>query len=215
MLSNTATPKYYGQFRDAVMRGEIPVCREVSMEMNRIDKLIENPGVFYDDEAVEGWIRFCENEMTLTDGSDLKLLDTFKLWGEQVFGWFYFEERSVYIPGENGRRGHYEIKSFKKRLINKQYLIIARGAAKSMYASFIQAFFLACNTDTTSQITTAPTMIQADEVLSPIRTALARSRGPLFAFLTEFSVQVLKSINKISCSRFLCILSWYLPPFLF
>lgn len=189
MLSNTATPKYYGQFRDAVLRGEIPVCREVSMEMNRIDALIANPGVYYDDQAVEGWIRFCENEMVLTDGSDLKLLDTFKLWGEEVFGWYYFEERSVYVPGEDGQRGHYERKSIKKRLINRQYLIIARGAAKSMYASFIQAYFLIVNTDTTQQVTTAPTMIQADEVLSPIRTALARARGPLIAFLTEGSLQ--------------------------
>lgn len=189
MLSNTATPKYYGKFRDAVINGEIPVCREIELEMNRIDKWIANPGIWYDDEAVEGWIRFCENEMVLTDGSDLKLLDTFKLWGEQVFGWFYYEYRSVYIPGDNGRRGHYEKKEIKKRLINRQYLIIARGAAKSMYASFIQAYFLTVNTDTTSQITTAPTMIQADEVLSPIRTAIARSRGPLFAFLTEGSLQ--------------------------
>jgi phage terminase large subunit-like protein len=188
-LSNTATPKYYGMFRDAVMRGEIPVCETVSMEMNRIDSLIADPGVWYDDQAIQGFIDFCENELTLTDGEELRLLDSFKLWAEQIFGWYYFVKRSVYVPSKDGHGGHYENRSIKKRLINKQYLIVGRGAAKSMYASCIQAFFLNCNTDTTQQSTTAPTIRQADEVLSPIRTAIARSRGPLFKFLTEGSLQ--------------------------
>ena len=188
-LSNTAIPRYYGQFREAVMRGEIPVCKEISMEMNRIDDLIANPGVWYDDQAVEGFIRFCENELTLTDGSDLKLLDTFKLWAEQIFGWYYFEERSTYEPNPDGHGGHFVKKSVKRRLVNKQYLIVARGAAKSMYASCIQNYFLNCDTTTTHQITTAPTMKQAEEVMSPIRTAITRSRGPLFKFLTEGSLQ--------------------------
>lgn len=188
-LSNTAVPKYYGMFRDAVIRGEIPVCREVSMEMNRIDDLIANPGVYYDDQAVEGWIRYCENELTLTDGSDLKLLDSFKLWGEQVFGWYYFVERSVYEPNPNGHGGHYVTKSIKKRLINKQYLIVGRGAAKSLYDSCIQSFFQNVDTTTTHQITTAPTMKLAEEVMSPIKTAITRARGPLFQFLTEGSLQ--------------------------
>ena len=188
-LSNTATPKYYGQFREAVMRGEIPVCREISMEMNRIDSLIANPGIYYDDQAVEGWIRYCENELTLTDGSDLSLLDSFKLWGEQIFGWYYFVERSVYEPNSDGHGGHYVKKSIKKRLTNKQYLIVARGAAKSMYGSFIQSYFLNVDTSTTHQITTAPTMRQAEEMMSPIRTSITRARGPLFKFLTEGSLQ--------------------------
>lgn len=188
-LSNTATPKYYGLFRDAVMRGEIPVNREIAMEMNRIDDLIANPGVYYDDEAVEGFIAFCENELTLTDGSDLKLLDTFKLWAEEIFGWWFFEDRTVYVPGKDGMGGHYVRKSIKKRLINKQYLIVARGAAKSMYASCIQAYGLNVDTSTTHQVTTAPTMKQAEEVMSPIRTAITRSRGPLFRFLTDGSLQ--------------------------
>ena len=188
-LSNTAVPIYYGKFRDAVIRGEIPVNQKISMEMNRIDELIRNPGVYYDDQAVEGWIRFCENELTLTDGSDLFLLDSFKLWGEQLFGWYYFVERSVYEPGENGRPGKYVRKMIKKRLINKQYLIVGRGAAKSLYDSDIQAYFLVVDTETTYQMTTAPTMKQAEEVMSPIRTAITRSRGPLFQFLTEGSLQ--------------------------
>ena len=188
-LSNTATPKYYGKFRDAVIRGEIPVCREISMEMNRIDELIANPGVWYDDEAVEGFISFCENELTLTDGEDLRLLDTFKLWSEQIFGWYYYVERSVYEPSPSGHGGRYVKKHIKKRLINKQYLIVSRGAAKSMYASCIQNYFLNVDTSTTRQITTAPTMKQAEEVMSPIRTAITRSRGPLFRFLTEGSLQ--------------------------
>lgn len=188
-LSNTATPIYYGQFRDAVMRGEIPVNREISMEMNRIDDLIANPGIYYDDLAVEGWINYCENELTLTDGSDLKMLDSFKLWGEQIFGWYYFVERSVYQPSPSGHGGRYVTKHVKKRLINKQYLIVARGAAKSMYGSFIQSHFLNVDTSTTHQITTAPTMRQAEEIMSPIRTAITRSRGPLFKFLTEGSLQ--------------------------
>lgn len=188
-LSNSATPIYYGAFRDAVIRGEIPVNYEISLEMNRIDALIANPGVYYDDEAVEGWIRFCEAEMTLTDGSDLKLLDSFKLWGEQVFGWYYFVERSVYQPDETGHSGRYVIKSIKKRLINKQYLIVGRGAAKSLYDSCIQAYFHNVDTSTTHQITTAPTMKLAEEVLSPIRTAIMRARGPLFKFLTYGSIQ--------------------------
>lgn len=187
-LSNTATPKYYGEFRAAVMRGEIPVNEEISMEMNRIDQLIANPGVYYDDQAVEGWIKYCENELTLTDGSDLHLLDTFKLWGEQVFGWYYFVDRSVYVPSEDNHGGKYVRKTIKKRLVNKQFLIVCRGAAKSMYGSCIQGFFLNVDTSTTSQITTAPTMRQADEVLSPLRTAITRSRGPLFKFLTDGSI---------------------------
>ena len=188
-LSNTAVPIYYGQFRDAVMRGEIPVCREVSMEMNRIDDLIRNPGIWYDDEAVNGFINYCNNELTLTDGSDLVLLDSFKLWAEQVFGWYYFEERSVYEPSPDNHGGHYVTKRIKKRLINKQYLIVARGAAKSMYSSCIQNYFLNVDTSTTHQITTAPTMKQAEEVMSPIRTAITRARGPLFKFLTDGSLQ--------------------------
>lgn len=188
-LSNTATPIYYGKFRDAVIRGEIPVCREISMEMNRIDELIANPGVYYDDEAVEGWIRFCENELTLTDGSDLHLLDTFKLWGEQLWGWYYFVERSVYEPNPDGHGGHYVRKMIKKRLINKQYLIVARGAAKSMYGATIQAYGLTIDTATTHQVTTAPTMKQAEEIMSPIRTAIVKSRGPFFSMLTEGSLQ--------------------------
>lgn len=188
-LSNTAVPKYYGEFRDAVIRGDIPVCREVSMEMNRIDDLIDNPGVYYDDQVVEGWIEYCENELTLTDGSDLHLLDTFKLWGEQVFGWYYFEDKSVYQPYENGHGGRYVRKRIKKRLINKQYLIIGRGAAKSMYASAIQAYYLVVDTSTTHQVTTAPTMRQAEEVMSPIATALTRARGPVFKFMTQGSLQ--------------------------
>ena len=188
-LSNTAVPRYYGEFRDSVIRGEIPVNAEISMEMNRIDDLIANPGVYYDDQAVEGWIRFCENELTLTDGTDLRLLDTFKLWGEQVYGWYYFVERSVYQPNEDGHGGHYVRKMIKKRLVNKQFLIVTRGAAKSMYDSCIQNYHINVDTSTTHQITTAPTMKQADEVLSPIRTAITRARGPLFKFLTEGSLQ--------------------------
>lgn len=187
-LSNTATPKYYGQFRDAVIRGEIPVCKEVSMEMNRIDDLIANPGVYYDDKAVEGFIKYCENELTLTDGADLHLLDTFKLWAEQALGWYYFVERSVYEPSPDNHGGKYVKKLVKKRLINKQYLIVGRGAAKSVYASCIQSYFQNIDTDTTHQITTAPTMKQAEEVMSPIRTAITRSRGPLFQFLTSGSI---------------------------
>ena len=188
MLSNTATPKYYGEFRDAVIRGEIPICREIEMEMNRIDDLIENPGVYYDDQAIDGFIAYCEEELTLTDGSPVHLLDTFKLWAEQLLSWFYFVERSVYVPNKNGHGGHYVTKRIKKRLVNKQILIVARGAAKSMYASFLQNYFLNIDTTTTHQITTAPTMKQAEEVLSPIRTAITVSRGPLFKFLTEGSI---------------------------
>jgi phage terminase large subunit-like protein len=188
-LSNTAVPKYYGMFRDAVLRGEIPVNKEVSMEMNRIDDLIANPGIYYDKRAVEGWINYCENELTLTDGSDLHLLDSFKLWGEQVFGWYYFVDRSVYEPNPDGHGGHYVRKSIKKRLINKQYLIVGRGAAKTMYGSTIQSYTLNVDTSTTQQVTTAPTMKQAEEVLSPIRTSVTRARGPLFKFLTEGSLQ--------------------------
>lgn len=188
-LSNTATPKYYGMFRDAVIRGEIPVCEEISMEMNRIDALIANPGIWYDDQAIQGFINYCENELTLTDGEDLHLLDSFKLWAEQIFGWYYFVERSVYEPSPDGHGGHYVKKILKKRLTTKQYLIVARGAAKSMYASCIQNYFLNVDTSTTHQITTAPTMAQAEEVMSPIRTAITRSRGPLFQFLTEGSLQ--------------------------
>lgn len=189
MLSNTAVPKYYGAFRDRVIRGEIPVCNEISMEMNRIDALIANPGVYYDDLAVEGFVLYCENELTLTDGADLKLLDSFKLWAEQIFGWWYFVERSIYVPNPDGHGGRYVRRMIKKRLINKQYLIVARGAAKSMYASCIQNYFLNVDVSTTHQVTTAPTMKQADEVMSPIRTAITRSRGPLFKFLTDGSLQ--------------------------
>jgi phage terminase large subunit-like protein len=188
-LSNTAVPVYYGRFREAVLRGEIPVNREISLEMNRIDSLIANPNIYYDDQAVEGFILYCEGELTLTDGSDLYLLDTFKLWSEQIFGWYYFVERSVYIPTKDNHGGHYEKRTIKKRLTLKQYLIVARGAAKSMYASLIQSYFLNVDTSTTHQITTAPTMKQADEVVSPIRTSITRARGPLFKFLTEGSLQ--------------------------
>jgi len=188
-LSNTATPYYYGQFRNAVIRGDIPVNREISMEMNRIDALIANPNIYYDDQAVEGWILFCEKELTLTDGTDLNLLPTFKLWGEQIFGWYHFVERSVYEPTEDNHGGRYVTKVIKKRLTTKQYLIVARGAAKSMYAETIQAYFLNVDTTTTHQITTAPTMKQAEEVMSPLRTAITRARGPLFKFLTEGSMQ--------------------------
>ena len=188
-LSNTATPIYYGKFRDAVIRGEIPVCREISMEMNRIDDLIANPGIYYDDQAINGFIDFCEQELTLTDGSDLHLLDSFKLWAEQVFGWYYFVERSVFEPSPDGHGGKYVTKTIKKRLINKQYLIVARGAAKSMYGSLIQNYYLNVDVSTTHQITTAPTMKQAEEILSPARTAITRAKGPLFKFLTEGSIQ--------------------------
>ena len=188
-LSNTATPKYYGQFRDAVIRGDIPVCKEIAMEMNRIDELIANPGIYYDEDAVEGFIKYCENELTLTNGEDLRLLDSFKLWAEEIFGWYYFVERSVYVPNENGHGGRYINKSIKKRLTTKQYLIVARGAAKSMYASCLQSYFLNVDTTTTHQVATAPTMKQAEEVLSPIRTSITRARGPLFKFLTEGSLQ--------------------------
>lgn len=188
-LSNTAVPIYYGQFRDAVLRGEIPVCKEIAMEMNRIDDNIANPGLYYDDEAVNGFIDYCEEELTLTDGEDLHLLDSFKLWAEQIFGWYYFVERSIYEPSPDGHGGHYVKKSVKKRLVNKQYLIVARGAAKSMYGSCLQNFFLNVDTSTTHQITTAPTMKQAEEVMSPIRTSITRARGPLFKFLTEGSLQ--------------------------
>ena len=188
-LSNTATPKYYGMFRDAVIRGDIPVNEEISMEMNRIDALIANPGIWYDDRAIQGFINFCETELTLTNGEALHLLDSFKLWAEQIFGWYYFVERSVYEPNPDGHGGHYVNKRIKKRLINKQYLIVARGAAKSMYASCIQNYFLNVDTSTTHQVTTAPTMAQAEEVMSPIRTAITRSRGPYFKFLTEGSLQ--------------------------
>ena len=188
-LSNTAVPIYYGQFRDAVIRGDIPICREVEMEMNRIDDLIDDPDIYYDDKAVEGWIKYCENELTLTDGSDLHLLDSFKLWGEQVFGWYYFEERSVYEPYKDGPGGHYVMKRIKMRLTKKQYLIVGRGAAKSLYDSCIQSYYQNIDVSTTHQITTAPTMKQAEEVMSPLRTAITRSKGPLFQFLTEGSMQ--------------------------
>ena len=188
-LSNTAVPIYYGKFRDAVLRGDIPVCKEIDMEMQRIDDLIANPGIYYDDKAVEGFVKYCEKELTLTDGTDLHLLDSFKLWAEQIFGWYYYVERSVFKPGKDGHGGHYVTRMIKKRLINKQYLIVARGAAKSMYASCIQNFFLNMDFSTTHQITTAPTMLQAEEVMSPIRTSITRSRGPLFKFLTEGSLQ--------------------------
>lgn len=189
MLSNTATPKYYKKFRDAVIRGEIPVCETISMEMNRIDELIANPGVYYDDQAIQGFINYCENELTLTNGEDLCLLDSFKLWAEQIFGWYYFIERSVPEPSPDGHGTHYVKKRIKKRLVNKQYLIVARGAAKSMYASVLHSYFLNVDTTTTYQVATAPTMLQADEVMSPIRTSINRSRGPLFQFLTEGSIQ--------------------------
>lgn len=188
-LDNTAVPVYYGQFRDAVMAGEIPVCETIAMEMARIDELIANPGIYYDEEAINGYIKFCENELTLTDGGDLFLLDTFKLWAEQIFGWYYFVNRSVFVPNEHGGGGRYVQKRVKKRLVNKQYLIIPRGAAKSMYAATIQGFYLNVDTTTTLQIATAPTMRQADEVMSPLRTAITRARGPLFKFLTEGSLQ--------------------------
>lgn len=188
-LSNTAVPKYYGMFRDAVIRREISVCETVSLEMNRIDQLIDNPRYWYDDRAIEGFIHYCENELTLTDGSDLYLLDSFKLWAEQIFGWYYFIERSVFVPSETGSGGHYEMRRIKKRLTTKQYLIVARGAAKSMYASCLQNYELNVNTATTHQVTTAPTMPQAEEVMSPIRTAITRARGPLYKFLTEGSLQ--------------------------
>lgn len=188
-LSNTATPIYYGRFRDAVIRGEIPVCEEISMEMNRIDALIANPGVWYDDKAVNGFIKYCESELTLTNGDDLFLLDSFKLWAEEIFGWYYYIERSIYVPDRDNHGGHYEKKIIRKRLINKQYLIVARGAAKSMYASCIQNYFLNVDTSTSHQITTAPTMAQAEEVMSPFRTAITRARGPLYQFLTEGSLQ--------------------------
>ena len=188
-LSNTATPKYYGQFRDAVMRGEIPICETISLEMNRIDDLIANPGIWYDDQAIQGFINYCENELTLTNGEDLFLLDSFKLWAEQIFGWYYFEERSVPEPDPSGHGTRYVRKRIKKRLIKKQYLIVARGAAKSMYASVLHSYFLNVDTSTTYQVTTAPTMMQAEEVISPIRTSINRARGPLFKFLTEGSLQ--------------------------
>ena len=188
-LSNTATPIYYGQFRDAVLRGEIPVCNEISMEMNRIDALIDDPGIWYDDQAINGFIEYCENELTLTDGEDVHLLDSFKLWAEQIFGWYYYVELSVYEPNPDGHGGYYVTKRVKKRLINKQYLIVARGAAKSMYGSFLQNYFLNVDTSTTHQITTAPTMKQAEEVMSPIRTSITRARGPFFKFLTDGSLQ--------------------------
>ena len=189
MLSNTATPIYYGRFRDQVLRGEIPVCKTIEMEMNRIDALIENPGVYYDPDAITGFIDYCEAELTLTDGSDLKLLDTFKLWAEQIFGWYYFIDKSIYVPNENGRGGHYVKQHIKKRLINKQYIIVARGGAKSMFAECIQSYFLNVDCTTTHQITTAPTMRQAEEVMGPFRTAITRARGPYFKFLTEGSLQ--------------------------
>ena len=188
-LSNTAVPKYYGEFRDAVIRGEIPVCKEIAMEMNRIDSLIANPSIYYDESAVEGWIKFCEKELTLTDGTDLHLLDYFKVWGEEVFGWYYYVERSVYVPNEDNHGGHYERKRILKRLINKQYLIVSRGAAKSMYDACIQAYFMTVDTSTTNQICTAPTMKQAEDTMSPLRTAIIRAKGPLFQFLTEGSLQ--------------------------
>ena len=188
-LSNTATPEYYGRFRESVIRGEIPICKEIALEMNRIDDLIANPGIYYDSEAINGFIKYCENELTLTDGADLHLLDSFKLWAEQIFGWYYFVDRNIYIPGKNGAEGRYENRRIKKRLVNKQFLIVARGAAKSMYASLIQNYFLNIDTSSTHQITTAPTMKQAEEVVSPIRTAITRSKGPLYSFLTDGSMQ--------------------------
>ena len=203
MLSNTAVPKYYGRFRDLVLKGEIPVCEQISMEMNRIDDLIANPGVYYDDQKVEGWIKFCENELTLTDGSDLHMLESFKLWGEQIFGWYYFIEKSVYVPPEDGHGpGHYEKRSIKKRLINKQYLIVSRGAAKSQYESYIQNYFLNVDTTTTHQVHTAPTMKQAEEVLAPMRVAINRAKGPLFKFLTEGSLQNTTGDKANRCKLF-------------
>lgn len=187
-LSNTAVPKYYGQFRERVMNGEVPVCREIVMEMNRVDDLIRNPGIYYDEDKVDGWVRFCENELTLTDGSPLQLLDSFKLWGEQIFGWYYFVERSVYVPNPAGGPGHYENRKICKRLTNKLYLIVARGAAKTMFAEFVQAYYLIMDTSTTSQIVVAPTMKQADETMAPFRTAITRAPGPLFKFLTDGSL---------------------------
>lgn len=189
MFSNTATPWYYGDFREKVINGEIPVNKEIVDEMNRIDDLISNPGIWYDDSKVEGYIRFCNEELTLTDGSDMHLLDTFKLWAEQLFGWWYYVERSVYVPNADGHGGKYVTKQVKKRLINKQYIITSRGSAKSIYASSIHAYGLNVDTETTSQIATAPTMKQAEETLSPIKTAIARARGPLFKFLTDGSLQ--------------------------
>lgn len=188
-ISNKAVPIYYGQFREKVIRGEIPVCKEIAMEMNRIDSLVADPNIYYDDQAVEGWIKFCENELTLTDGSDFFMLDTFKLWGEQVFGWYYFDERNVYVRNEDGHGGHYERKLMKHRLTKKQYLIVARGASKSMYDETIQAYYLTVDTTTTKQVTTAPTMKQAEEVLTPFQTAITRARGPLFKFMTQGSIQ--------------------------
>lgn len=201
-LSNTATPRYYGQFRDAVIKGEIPVCETVSMEMNRIDSLIANPGIWYDDQAVEGFIEYCESELTLTDGTDLRLLDSFKLWAEEIFGWYYYVDRSVYVPSKDGHGGHYVNRRIKKRLTNKQYLIIARGAAKSQYESYIQSFFLNVDTSTTHQVHTAPTMKQAEEVLSPIRTSITRAKGPLFKFLTEGSINNTtgSKVNRVKLS---------------
>lgn len=188
-LSNTATPKYYGEFREKVLRCEIPVCEQISLEMNRIDDLIANPGVYYDDQAIQGFIDYCESELTLTNGEDLKLLDSFKLWAEQIFGWYYFVERTVPVPLPDGHGTRYVKKRIKKRLVNKQYLIVARGAAKSMYASILHSYFLNIDTSTTYQVTTAPTMMQAEEVMSPIRTSITRARGPLFKFLTDGSLQ--------------------------
>ena len=203
MLSNTAVPKYYGRFRELVIKGEIPVCEQISMEMNRIDDLISNLGIYYDDEKVEGWIKFCENELTLTDGSDLHLLEAFKLWGEQIFGWYYFIEKSVYVPPEDGYGpGHYEKRSIKKRLINKQYLIVSRGAAKSQYESYIQNYFLNVDTTTTHQVHTAPTMKQADEVLAPMRVSINRAKGPLFKFLTDGSLQNTTGDKANRCKLF-------------
>lgn len=188
-LSNTATPHYYGIFRDRVIRGEIPVCKEISLEMNRIDALIRNPGVYYDDHAIDGFVEFCNNELTLTDGSDLTLLDTFCLWAEQALSWFYFVERSVYEPDPDGHGGRYVNKIIKKRLINKQFLVVSRGNAKTMYCSCLQSYFISIDTSTTQQVTTAPTMKQAEEVIGPMKTAITRSRGPLYKFLTEGSIQ--------------------------
>ena len=187
-LSNTAVPVYYGMFREKVLSGEIPVCEEISLHMNHIDEMIKNPQLYYDDRAIDGYIKFCENELTLTDGSDLVLLDTFKLWAEDLLSWFYFVDKSVYVPNASGRGGHYETRRVKKRLRNKQYLIVARGAAKSMYAYTLQAYFLTVDTETTHQVTTAPTMKQAEEVMSPFRTAITRARGPLFKFMSEGSI---------------------------
>lgn len=199
MLSNTAIPKYYKEFRDQVLRGELPVCETVSLEMERIDDLIRNPGVYYDPDPVEGWIRFCENELTLTDGGDLKLLDSFKLWGEQIYGWYYFVERSIYEPSKSGHGGHYVRKKIKKRLINKQFLIVSRGNAKTVYGEAHQAYGLVMDTSTTHQVTTAPTMKQADEIINPLRTAISRARGPLFQFLTEGSV--LNTRSKVNRAK--------------